>query len=141
MPDQARAGMACQRDPALGEMHAMVRSEALLEERLRRLSHQLSDANLAQMPEFEQRVDVLRRLRYISGDNTVELKVETCIARLPLSLIAPSCSALCASLAPSASVQIIWPPDGAVQAFMCAKTMILEGLAAERGPMQSGFWG
>lgn len=54
----------------------MVRSEALLAERMQRLSHQVSDANLAQMPDFRQRVEVLRRLQYVSEDNIVELKVQ-----------------------------------------------------------------
>jgi len=56
-------------------MWALVHSECLLEERLLRLSHQLSDANLAQMPEFHQRVQVLRRLEYVAPDNTVQMKV------------------------------------------------------------------
>ena len=72
---QARADMACHRDPALGEMYALVRSEALLEDRLNRLKHQVSDASLAQMPDFNQRVQVLRRLDYVSSEDVVELKV------------------------------------------------------------------
>ncbi len=67
--------MPCQREPAFGEMLALVRSEALLEDRLRSIAHQLSDANLQQMPEFHQRVEVLRQLGYITSDNTVEMKV------------------------------------------------------------------
>lgn len=67
--------MPCQREPAFGEMLALVRSEALLEERLRSIAHQLSDANLQQMPEFHQRVEVLRQLGYIAPDSTVEMKV------------------------------------------------------------------
>ena len=69
--------MACHRDPALGEMYALVRSEALLEDRLNRLKHQVSDASLAQMPDFNQRVQVLRQLDYISAEDVVELKVMT----------------------------------------------------------------
>ena len=72
---QARADMACHRDPALGKMYALVRSEALLEDRLNRLKHQVSDASLAQMPDFNQRVQVLRQLDYISAEDVVELKV------------------------------------------------------------------
>lgn len=67
--------MPCQREPAFGEMWAMVHSEALLEERLKKLAHQLSDANLQQMPEFHQRVEVLKKLEYIAPDNTVQMKV------------------------------------------------------------------
>ena len=40
-------------DPALTEVYTLVRSEAVLEGRLLRLRHQLSDANLAAMPEFQ----------------------------------------------------------------------------------------
>ena len=39
---QARADTPCHRDPALPEMYALVRSEALLEGRLNRLTHQVS---------------------------------------------------------------------------------------------------
>ena len=39
---QARADTPCHRDPALLEMYALVRSEALLEGRLNRLTHQVS---------------------------------------------------------------------------------------------------
>lgn len=67
--------MPCHRDPALGEMYALVRSQRLLESRLRALAHQVSDANLQQMPDFQLRVEVLRRLDYIAADNTVQLKV------------------------------------------------------------------
>ena len=67
--------MPCHRDPALGEMYALVRSQRLLEGRLRALAHQVSDANLQQMPDFQLRVEVLRRLDYIAADNTVQLKV------------------------------------------------------------------
>lgn len=74
---QVRSQMPCQREPGFGEMLALVRSEALLEERLRNLAHQLSDANLQQMPEFHQRVNVLRELGYVSADNTVEMKVHS----------------------------------------------------------------
>lgn len=41
----------------------------------RALLWQVSDASLAQMPEFRQRVDVLRRMQYLAEDDTVQLKV------------------------------------------------------------------
>lgn len=72
--------MACHRDPALGEMYALIRSQGLLEGRLRALAHQVSDANLQQMPDFQQRVEVLRKLEYIAGDNTVQLKVSLAVS-------------------------------------------------------------
>lgn len=79
---QMRANMKCHREPALGEMYALVRSEALLMQRMRALEHQLSDANLQQMPEFQQRVEVLRQMGYVDADNTVQLKVSFCQAQL-----------------------------------------------------------
>ena len=39
---------------------------------------QVSDASLAQMPDFNQRVAVLRQLDYISSEDVVELKVSRC---------------------------------------------------------------
>lgn len=72
---QARADMPCHRDPALGDMYALVRSEALLAGRLSALTHQVSDASLAQMPDFNQRVAVLRQLDYISSEDVVQIKV------------------------------------------------------------------
>ncbi len=59
----------------LGEMFTLVRSEALLEQRLKSIAHKLSDAGLQQMPDFNQRIAVLRRMGYIANDNTVQIKV------------------------------------------------------------------
>lgn len=39
------------------------------------LQHQLSDASLQLLPEYQQRLEVLKRLRYINEDHTVQLKV------------------------------------------------------------------
>lgn len=72
---QVRSQMPCQKEPAFGEMWALVHSEALLEDRLKALTHQISDANLKQMPEFHQRVDILRQLEYVSPENIVQMKV------------------------------------------------------------------
>lgn len=66
--------MECQKEPGFGEMWALVHSEALLEQRLRSLAHTLSDASLQQMPEFHQRLEVLRRLGYVAADDTVLMK-------------------------------------------------------------------
>lgn len=53
-----RAALPAHRDPLLPEMAALVRSERLLQARLAALVRQLSDQNLAQLPEFHQRVKV-----------------------------------------------------------------------------------
>lgn len=47
VPDQERAAMHCARDPSLGEMYALVRSEALLAQRLDRLTHQVCGSGRA----------------------------------------------------------------------------------------------
>ena len=53
---------AC-RNAELGEAFALVRSEMALARRIAALTHRLSDANLAAMPEFHLRVAVLRHLQ------------------------------------------------------------------------------
>ena len=53
------------RDAELGEAFALVRSEMALGRRITALTHRLSDANLAAMPEFHQRVNVLRELQCV----------------------------------------------------------------------------
>ena len=44
-----------------------MRSEMALGRRIAALAHRLSDANLAAMPEFHQRVNVLRELQCVSS--------------------------------------------------------------------------
>ncbi len=58
MHAQERAALPCHSEPALGEMFAAVRSEALLSSRLAAITHQLSDASLAQA---RHRADVQKR--------------------------------------------------------------------------------
>lgn len=72
---QMRDAARCNQDPMLGEMFTLVRSQALLEQRLESIAHKLSDAGLQQMPDFNQRIAVLRRMGYIANDNTVQIKV------------------------------------------------------------------
>lgn len=69
-----RAELLPHRCPQLAEQFALVRSQAVLEARLESIRHQLSDASLAQMPEFYQRLDVLRRLEYVDSEDCVALK-------------------------------------------------------------------
>ncbi|KAK9854771.1 hypothetical protein WJX84_006472 [Apatococcus fuscideae] len=71
---QLRDAARCNQDPMLGEMFTLVRSQALLEQRLESIAHKLSDAGLQQMPDFNQRIAVLRRMGYIAHDNTVQIK-------------------------------------------------------------------
>lgn len=67
--------MPCQREPAFSKMWAQVHSEALLKSRLARLAHQVSDASLQQLPDFHQRVEMLKQLEYVAPDDTVLMKV------------------------------------------------------------------
>lgn len=69
-----RAALSVHWQSDIGEAHAVVHSEALLAARLKALAHSLSDANLSGMPEFQQRVEVLRTMTYISPDDTVAVK-------------------------------------------------------------------
>ena len=99
--------MGCHRDPGLGEMYALVRSQGLLESRLRALAHQVSDANLQQMPDFQQRVEVLRHLDYIAADNTVQLKVVCLSFCLCLSVSLSVCRSVSGWLAGWLAVLLI----------------------------------
>ena len=67
--------MACTEDPAFPEMWALVRRELELRDKMYRLRHQLSDASLAQMPEFELRLHVLKILGYVDAGDIVTVKV------------------------------------------------------------------
>ena len=80
-------------------MYALVRSQGLLEGRLRALAHQVSDANLQQMPDFHQRVEVLQRLEYIATDNTVQLKVCFAMLLAGIELLGSKLAGTCCNLA------------------------------------------
>lgn len=43
-------------------------------EQIKELEHLLSAESLSLMPEFKQRVEVLRRLNYIDNNNIVQIK-------------------------------------------------------------------
>jgi hypothetical protein len=53
-----RASLPCHRDPLLPDMLALARSERLLAARLAAVARAASNASLAQMPEYHQRVKV-----------------------------------------------------------------------------------
>ncbi|MEW5316769.1 MAG: hypothetical protein WDW38_008119 [Sanguina aurantia] len=59
---------------SLGEQYELVRSVYGLRQHLAKLRHQLSDASLQQMPEFEQRVAVLQELGYLDESRCVAMK-------------------------------------------------------------------
>ncbi|GBF97557.1 hypothetical protein Rsub_10158 [Raphidocelis subcapitata] len=71
----ARAALRCHGCPGTAPQFALVRSEGALRRRVEALAHELSDASLQQLPEFHQRVQVLRDLGYVDpADDTVTLK-------------------------------------------------------------------
>jgi antiviral helicase SKI2 len=53
---------------------ALLSAMRVLRNRIGDTEHAVSDANLRQMPDFEQRVRVLRRMGYLDHDKTVTLK-------------------------------------------------------------------
>ncbi|EFJ42164.1 hypothetical protein VOLCADRAFT_107417 [Volvox carteri f. nagariensis] len=73
-----RAALRPHRDPGLVEAFQLVRTHRQLSRRAAELRHQLSDASLQQLPEFEQRVAVLQRLGYLEADRSVTLKGRVC---------------------------------------------------------------
>ena len=58
----------------LREWTALLAARRRLAARVSRAEHDLSDANLRQMPDFEARVEVLRAMGYLDDDRTVTLK-------------------------------------------------------------------
>lgn len=58
----------------LGEHYATARRQRQLEARVRELRAATSDAALAQLPDFEQRVAVLQNLGYVDEEKVVQLK-------------------------------------------------------------------
>ncbi|KAI8471724.1 MAG: NUC185 domain-containing protein [Monoraphidium minutum] len=71
----ARGALRCHGCPGTPAQLALVASEAVLRRRVEALAHELSDASLQQLPEFHQRVSVLRDLGYVdAADDTVTLK-------------------------------------------------------------------
>lgn len=67
--------MACWQEPALGAMWGQVHGEWRLTRRLADMEHTVSDAALQQLPEFQQRLQVMRALGYVDDHDTVQMKV------------------------------------------------------------------
>ncbi|KAK9802049.1 hypothetical protein WJX73_006832 [Symbiochloris irregularis] len=71
---QERALMAAWQDPVMGAMWGRVRREWQLGNRLAEMHHKVSDASLQQLPEFQQRLGVMRALGYVDAQDTVQMK-------------------------------------------------------------------
>ena len=61
----------CVHEPSFEENFAQLRSNRKLQEKYEHLRFLLSDQSLTLLPEYNQRVDVLRQLNYIDESNTV----------------------------------------------------------------------
>ncbi|KAK3727158.1 hypothetical protein QZH41_015178 [Actinostola sp. cb2023] len=64
----------CTNCPKLLEHFSRVRDEILLREQLKHLKFLLSDESLHLIADYHQRIEVLRKLRYIDSSNRVQLK-------------------------------------------------------------------
>lgn len=64
----------CFKCPKLGEQYENLDKQLRLKEKIDTIKYALSDANLELMPEFEKRVLVLQKLKYIDNERTVQLK-------------------------------------------------------------------
>lgn len=62
------------KDPLLPDLVAQVKSEKVLMSRLKQLMDRTGEAGLSQMPEFLQRVKILKKLGYTRSDKTVTMK-------------------------------------------------------------------
>ncbi|TNY19936.1 translation repressor [Rhodotorula diobovata] len=58
----------------LGEPYSILHSERVLEDKIATLRMALSDQNLELLPDYEQRIDVLKELQFIDDNSTVQLK-------------------------------------------------------------------
>ncbi|CAG8511393.1 21781_t:CDS:10 [Gigaspora margarita] len=64
----------CNICPDLAEHYGHVHAEHLLETKHERLRQFMSDQNLALLPDYNRRIEVLEKLKYINQEGTVELK-------------------------------------------------------------------
>ncbi|KAL1921783.1 uncharacterized protein VTP21DRAFT_10425 [Calcarisporiella thermophila] len=67
-------GFSCTECSDFDEHYFLVHGERLLKQRIDDLRHSLSDQNLELLPDYEQRVEVLRRLQFVDANDTVQLK-------------------------------------------------------------------
>ncbi|KAH7404973.1 hypothetical protein KP509_15G051600 [Ceratopteris richardii] len=64
----------CHRCTLLHEHYNQFKKQSALKERVRRLKYELSDAALQQMPDFQQRIEVLQEVGCINSELAVQLK-------------------------------------------------------------------
>ncbi len=81
----------CHTCPKLKEQYVAMEQRQKLIDEISELRRNLSNENLQLMPEFQQRVSVLRFLNYVDDNNAVQLKGR--VAREVLSCV--SCRVVC----------------------------------------------
>ncbi|KAJ3044020.1 hypothetical protein HDV00_003549 [Rhizophlyctis rosea] len=64
----------CVRCPDLDEHYGLVHNERLLQQQVADLAHTISDQNLELLPDYHQRIEVLKRLRFIDENTAVQIK-------------------------------------------------------------------
>ncbi len=68
-------GFQCLACPELNQHYGVIHVEHVYKDQLENLAHRISDQNLALLPDFHQRVEVLKRLKFVDEEtSTVELK-------------------------------------------------------------------
>ncbi|KAF8310553.1 ATP-dependent RNA helicase [Clavulina sp. PMI_390] len=67
-------GFGCVLDEGFEDKYAVVHGEKILRQRIANLRLAISDENLELLPDYEQRVDVLKELKHIDEHSTVLLK-------------------------------------------------------------------
>ncbi|KAI8621867.1 NUC185 domain-containing protein [Chytriomyces sp. MP71] len=64
----------CSKCPDLVEHYGMIHNERQLEVQLAELAHNISDQNLELLPDYHQRIEVLKVLNFIDENSTVQIK-------------------------------------------------------------------
>eukprot|EP00043_Microstomoeca_roanoka_P011762 m.111284 g.111284 ORF g.111284 m.111284 type:complete len:1291 (-) comp15289_c0_seq2:139-4011(-) len=83
----------CMNEPDFIEKYGRLHQRKVLMSQVESLQHQLSDMNLTLLPEYEQRIEVMQQLQFISRDKIVQLKgrvaceISTCDELLVTELI------------------------------------------------------
>lgn len=68
------AQFECHRCPKLPEQYALIHHQHKLKQRISRLQFEMSDASLQQMPEYHQRMEVLKHMGYVDQERVVQMK-------------------------------------------------------------------
>jgi len=71
---QKRASLACRLDGDFEEQYQAVHGYRILEDKVASLKQAISEQNLELLPDYEQRISVLKDLQYIDENSTVLLK-------------------------------------------------------------------